>query len=156
MPLLRPIVAPEGTSWGETRCRDSWGWCRFSYWLAVDCVCAKSERLTRMFGAPQRASVQAATRSEWNKVSPPEIRCINDALRQHGARVETLIQRGVMPSDPKIHDIIITHAPRPRLGNQSRYYNLQWLHCRRQERRCDHKFQCQRAIVAIGRLFRRA
>ena len=61
--------------------------------------------LTRMFGAPQRPSVQAATRSEWNKISRPEVGCINDALRQHGARIETLIQRGVMPSDPKIRDI---------------------------------------------------
>jgi hypothetical protein len=60
---------------------------------------------TRMFGAPQRPSVQAATRSEWNKISRPEVGCINDALRQHGARIETLIQRGVMPSDPKIRDI---------------------------------------------------
>jgi len=58
-----------------------------------------------MFGVPQRPSVQAATRSEWKKISPPEIGCINDALRQHGARIETLIQRGVMPSDPKIRDI---------------------------------------------------
>jgi len=61
--------------------------------------------LTRMLGAPQRPSVQAATRSEWNKVSRPEIGCINDALRQHGARIETLIQRGVMPSDPRIGSI---------------------------------------------------
>jgi hypothetical protein len=58
--------------------------------------------LTRMFGAPQRPSAQTATRSEWSKISRPEIGCINNALRQHGARVETLIQRGVMPSDPRI------------------------------------------------------
>jgi hypothetical protein len=61
--------------------------------------------LTRMFGAPQHPSVQAATRSEWNKISRPEIGCINGALRQHGARLETLIQRGVMPSDPRIGSI---------------------------------------------------
>jgi hypothetical protein len=60
---------------------------------------------TRMFGAPQRPSVQTATRSEWSKISRPEIGCINDALRQHGARIETLIQRGVMPSDPRIRSI---------------------------------------------------
>jgi hypothetical protein len=61
--------------------------------------------LTRMFGAPQRPSVQTATRSEWSKISRSEIGCINDALRQHGARIQTLIQRGVMPSDPKIGTI---------------------------------------------------
>jgi hypothetical protein len=56
----------------------------------------------RMFGDPQRASVQAATRSEWNKISSSEIGCINAALRQRGASVETLTQRGVKPSDPRI------------------------------------------------------
>jgi hypothetical protein len=61
--------------------------------------------LTRMFGPPQRPSVQAATRSEWNKISRPEVGCINEELRKHGAKIETLIQHGVMPSDPKIRDI---------------------------------------------------
>jgi hypothetical protein len=61
--------------------------------------------LNRMFGAPQRPSAQTATRSEWSKISRPEIGCINNALRQHGARIETLIQRGVMPSDPRIGTI---------------------------------------------------
>jgi hypothetical protein len=61
--------------------------------------------LTRMFGAPQRPSIQTATRSEWSKISRPEIGCINNALRQHGAKIETLIQRGVMPSDSRIGTI---------------------------------------------------
>jgi hypothetical protein len=59
----------------------------------------------RMFGDPQRASAQAATRSEWNKISSSEIGCINAALRQRGASVETLTQRGVKPSDPRIRRI---------------------------------------------------
>jgi hypothetical protein len=61
--------------------------------------------LTRTFGIPQRPSVQAATRTEWSKISPPEIGCINDALRKYGARIETLVQRGVVPSDPRIGSI---------------------------------------------------
>jgi hypothetical protein len=61
--------------------------------------------LTRMFGAPQRPRVQTATRSEWSKISRPEIGCINNALGQRGARIETLIQRGVMPSDSRIGTI---------------------------------------------------
>jgi hypothetical protein len=59
----------------------------------------------RMFGIPQDASVQAATRSEWNKISPTEIRCIDGSLHQHGGSVEALIQRGVMPSDTRVGDI---------------------------------------------------
>jgi hypothetical protein len=56
-------------------------------------------------GVPRSAAVQAATRSEWNKISPSEIGCINAALRQRGASVETLTQRGVKPSDPRIGSI---------------------------------------------------
>src|SRR6516164_759634 len=62
--------------------------------------------LNRMFGIPQRASVQAATRSEWNKISPSEIRCLSDALRKRGASIETLTQRGVKPSDPRTGTIM--------------------------------------------------
>jgi cell division protein FtsB len=65
----------------------------------------QSSIFIRKFGTPQRASVQAATRSEWSKISDPEIGCINGALRQNGATIETLIQRGVMPSDPRIGSI---------------------------------------------------
>ena len=61
--------------------------------------------LNRMFGKPERASVQAATRSEWNKISPSEIRCLSDALRKRGASIETLTQRGVKPTDPRIGSI---------------------------------------------------
>jgi hypothetical protein len=57
------------------------------------------------FGIPQDAIVQAATRAEWDKLPPIEIGCINDTLREQRASVETLIQRGVTPSDPKIGSI---------------------------------------------------
>src|SRR6266566_9852822 len=74
--------------------------------------------LNRMFGIPQRASVQAATRSEWNKISPSEIRCVSDALRKRGASIETLTQRGVKPSDPRIGSI--RSNCRSQLAQQSR------------------------------------
>jgi hypothetical protein len=73
--------------------------------------------LSRMFGVPQRASVQAATRSAWNRISGPEIGCINDALRQYGARIETLIQRGVLPADPRI-DSIRSNCQQSRSGSR--------------------------------------
>src|SRR5499427_3851189 len=73
--------------------------------------------LNRMFGIPQRASVQAATRSEWNKISPSEIRCLSDALRKRGASIETLTQRGVKPTDPRIGSI--RSSCRSQLGQQT-------------------------------------
>src|SRR5262249_24734216 len=68
-------------------------------------VAQSQNDLNRMFGIPQRASVQAATRSEWNKISPSEIRCLSDVLRERGASIETLTQRGVKPSDARIGSI---------------------------------------------------
>jgi hypothetical protein len=56
-------------------------------------------------GVPRSATVQAATRSEWNKISPSEIGCINGVLSKRGASIETLTQRGVKPSDPRIGSI---------------------------------------------------
>ena len=74
--------------------------------------------LIRMFGVPQRPGVQAATRSEWNKISPSEIRCVSDALRKRGASIETLTQRGVKPSNPRIGSI--RSNCRSQLAQQSR------------------------------------
>jgi hypothetical protein len=56
-------------------------------------------------GVPRSATVQAATRSEWNKISPSEIGCIDGVLRKRGASIETLTQRGVKPSDPRLGSI---------------------------------------------------
>ena len=44
-----------------------------------------------MFGIQQDASIQAATRVEWDKLPPTEIGCIDDALREQLASVENLI-----------------------------------------------------------------
>jgi hypothetical protein len=69
-------------------------------------------------GVPRSAAVQAATRSEWNKISPSEIGCINGVLRKGGASIETLTQRGVKPSDPRIGSI--RSNCRSQLAQQSR------------------------------------
>jgi hypothetical protein len=43
-----------------------------------------------------------ATQAAWAEVPSKEVRCISDALHQQGGSVEALIQRGVLPSDPKL------------------------------------------------------
>jgi hypothetical protein len=69
-------------------------------------------------GIPRSATVQAATRSEWNKISPSEIGCIDGVLRKRGASIETLTQRGVKPSDPRLGSI--RSNCRSQLAQQSR------------------------------------
>jgi hypothetical protein len=72
------------------------------------------------FGVPRSATVQAATRSEWNKISPSESGCITGVLRKRGASIETLTQRGVKPSDPRIGSI--RSNCRSQLAQQSRSF----------------------------------
>jgi hypothetical protein len=49
----------------------------------------------------QPATVQA-TQAAWAELPSEEAGCINDALYQQGGSVEALIQRGVLPSDPRL------------------------------------------------------
>jgi len=49
----------------------------------------------------QPATVQA-TQAAWAKLPSNEVGCINDALYQQGGSLEALIQRGVLPSDPRL------------------------------------------------------
>jgi hypothetical protein len=49
----------------------------------------------------QPATMQT-TQAAWAKLPSKEVGCINDALYQQGGSVEALIQRGVLPSDPKL------------------------------------------------------
>ena len=43
-----------------------------------------------------------ATQAAWAELTSEEAGCINDALYQQGGSVEALIQRGVLPSDPRL------------------------------------------------------
>src|SRR5262245_63678830 len=49
----------------------------------------------------QPATMQT-TQAAWAKLPSKEVGCINDALHQQGGSVEALIQRGVLPSDPRL------------------------------------------------------
>ena len=77
----------------------------------------------RTFGTVAKTSIVKATRTEWDKLPSSEARCINDALRQQSASVEALVQRGVLPSNPRIASFrsncrlkIEQQAPQPTAG----------------------------------------
>jgi len=56
----------------------------------------------RTFGTIMQPATVQATQAAWAKLSSKEVRCVNDALYQQGGSVEALIQRGVLPSDPRL------------------------------------------------------
>ena len=43
-----------------------------------------------------------AAQSEWRRLPPPELSCLDQGLRQQGASVDALASRGVMPSEPHL------------------------------------------------------
>ena len=45
------------------------------------------------------------SRTEWRKITPPELSCIEQRLRQQRSSVPTLIQRGILPSDSRLSNI---------------------------------------------------
>jgi hypothetical protein len=52
-------------------------------------------------GLIKTAAVQAAL-TEWRKLPPSELSCVDQALRDQGSSLEAAIQQGVVPSDPRI------------------------------------------------------
>jgi hypothetical protein len=56
----------------------------------------------RTFGAITQPATVQATQAAWAELTSEEAGCINDALYQQGGSVEALIQRGVLPSDPRL------------------------------------------------------
>jgi hypothetical protein len=56
----------------------------------------------RTFGSITQSATVQATQDAWAKLPSKEVGCINDVLHQQGGSVEALIQRGVLPSDPRL------------------------------------------------------
>jgi hypothetical protein len=61
-----------------------------------------SDDFIRTFGTIAQPATVQATQAAWAKLPSEETGCINDALYQQGGSVEGLIQRGVLPSDPRL------------------------------------------------------
>jgi hypothetical protein len=54
------------------------------------------------FGTIKQPATVQATQAAWAELPSEEAGCINDALHQQGGSMEALIQRGVLPSDPRL------------------------------------------------------
>jgi len=74
----------------------------FSFgWLS--CANAQSPNdMIDIFGGLVRSGLAAATQPEWAKLPPAEINCIDRALSRRGLSVNSAIQQGIRPSDPRV------------------------------------------------------
>ena len=55
-----------------------------------------------LFGGIIQQGMIQAVQSEWRRLPPTELSCLDQTLRQQGASVDALINRGVFPSDPRL------------------------------------------------------
>src|SRR5215510_6748009 len=60
------------------------------------------DEFLRSFGTITQPATVQATQAAWAKLPSTQVGCINGALHQQGGSVEALIQRGVLPSDPRL------------------------------------------------------
>jgi hypothetical protein len=76
----------------------------------------------RMFGGIVQQQIYKLADAEWRKLPPAEASCIDQALRREGSNTENMIQRGVLPSDPRLSPIRAncrTPTPSPPTNQQT-------------------------------------
>ncbi len=84
-------------------------------WLALLCVlplvlstsafAQDVNDFLKLFGGMMQQAMRQAAQSEWRRLPPSELSCLDQALREHGVNVDALIDRGVVPSDPRLADL---------------------------------------------------
>jgi hypothetical protein len=70
---------------------------------------ATAQNLDEFFGGLGRQTQQprrAVTQAEWERMSPGEILCVDNRLRRNRRSVNTLIDRGIGPSDNRVAGIV--------------------------------------------------
>jgi hypothetical protein len=61
--------------------------------------------MINMFSVIMRAAVIDHARKDWSKVPLNEASCVEQRLQQRGNSIDTLVQNGIVPTDPRIADI---------------------------------------------------
>jgi hypothetical protein len=67
---------------------------------------ASAQSFERIFQDDGRQTRRAAIQAEWEKLSPGEILCVDSRLRRARRSVNTLIDRGISPTDNRIANIV--------------------------------------------------
>jgi hypothetical protein len=59
----------------------------------------------QMFGGVVQQATRQAAQIEWRRLPPPEVACLDQSLRRQGGSVNDLVNRGVLPSDPRLSQL---------------------------------------------------
>lgn len=68
-------------------------------------VAQNANDVMRLFGGIMQGAITQTTQAEWRKLSQNELSCVDQTLRRRGSNLQTAIQQGVSPSDPRIADV---------------------------------------------------
>lgn len=78
----------------------------FSVGLTCEPVLAQSgSDIVNIFGGLVQTAISQATQAEWRKLSPAEMSCIDENLRQRGLSIGQAVQQGITPSDGRLAEV---------------------------------------------------
>ena len=73
--------------------------------LGIGCTSAFAQDasdMMRLFGGMMQSAITQVNQTEWKKLPPTEMSCVDQSLRQQGSRLQAVIQQGIAPSDPRV------------------------------------------------------
>jgi tetratricopeptide (TPR) repeat protein len=73
--------------------------------LSTGAVAQNAGDFMNMFSGMMRAAIIEHARTEWSNISPNETPCIEQGLQQHGYSIDSLVQQGIAPQDPRVSGI---------------------------------------------------
>jgi hypothetical protein len=78
----------------------------FSVGMTYEPVLAQSgSDIVNIFGGLVQTAITQATQAEWRKMTPAEMSCIDENLRQRGLSIAQAVQQGISPSDGRLADV---------------------------------------------------
>jgi Putative peptidoglycan binding domain/Tetratricopeptide repeat len=66
--------------------------------------------MINLFGGLMRAAIIEGAKTEWRKVRPVELACIETQLQQQGTSIEVLVQQGIFPNDGRVTNFRVVCA----------------------------------------------
>ncbi len=91
--------------------------CIVLLFLSTSAFAQNANDYINIFRGVVQGAMRQAAQLEWRKLPPNEIACLDQQSRNQGASIDDLINRGVMPSDPRLSQL--RSNCRVQIGQQS-------------------------------------
>jgi TPR repeat protein len=78
----------------------------FLFGSAIDSLAQNLDAIIKHLPPAARSGIIKLAEAEWKKLSQIELDCVNQKAHSRGGSVQSFIQRGILPVDPRIVDIV--------------------------------------------------